>query len=111
VPAKTDFGQTPKANPWLRFTLVQAAQAASRSPTYLGEHFRRLIVRVGRNKAALAVAQSSLLAIYRLLKDGTTYAGLGPHHFADREEEHAARRLTRRLKYLRYQVTVVSTAS
>ncbi|MCL4864051.1 MAG: transposase [Caldilineaceae bacterium] len=67
---KNRSGRTRKANLWLRTALVQAAQAGSRSPTFLGERFRRLIVRVGRNKAALAVAHSILLAIYRLLKDG-----------------------------------------
>ena len=108
---KNRSGRTRKANPWLRSALVQAAQAASRSPGFLGERFRRLTVRLGRNKAALAVAHSILLAIYRLLKDGATYADLGPQHFADREREHAARRLTRRLEHLGYQVTVVPTAS
>lgn len=108
---KNRSGRTRKANPWLRTALVQAAQAGSRSPTFLGERFRRLIVRLGRNKAALAVAHSILLAIYRLLKDGVDYHDLGPEHFAQRERDQLARRLTRRLEHLGYQVTVLPVAS
>jgi transposase len=108
---KNRSGRTRKANPWLRSALVQAAQAASRSPGFLGERFRRLIVRLGRNKAALAVAHSILVAIYRLLIDDVDYSDLGPHHFAQREREQTARRLTRRLEGLGYQVTVLPTAS
>jgi transposase len=108
---KNRSGRTRKANPWLRTALVQAAQAGSRSPTFLGERFRRLIVRIGRNKAALAVAHSILLAIYRLLKDGVDYNDLGPEHFAKRVREQTARRLTRRLEHLGYQVTVLPVAS
>lgn len=108
---KNRSGRTRKANPWLRAALVQAAQAGSRSPTFLGERFRRLIVRVGRNKAALAVAHSILLAIYRLLKDGVDYNDLGPEHFAQRVREQTARRLTRRLEHLGYQVSVLPAAS
>ncbi len=108
---KNRSGRTRKANPWLRSALVQAAQAGSRSPTFFGERFRRLIVRVGRNKAALAVAHSILLAIYRLLKDGVDYNDLGPEHFAKRVREQTARRLTRRLEHLGYQVTVLPAAS
>ncbi len=108
---KNRSGRTRKANPWLRSALVQAAQAGSRSPTFLGERFRRLIVRVGRNKAALAVAHSILLAVYRLLKDGIDYHDLGPEHFAQRERDQVARRLTRRLEHLGYQVTVLPVAS
>jgi transposase len=108
---KNRSGRTRKANPWLRSALVQAAQAASRSPGFLGQRFRRLTVRLGRNKAALAVAHSILVAIYRLLKDGTDYTDLGPEHFAQREREQTARRLTRRLEHLGYQVTVLPTAS
>jgi transposase len=108
---KDRSGRTRKANPWLRTALVQAAQAGSRSPTFLGERFRRLIVRLGRDKAALAVAHSILLAIYRLLKDGVDYHDLGPEHFARRERGQVARRLTRRLEHLGYQATVLPVAS
>lgn len=57
---------------------------------FLGGCFRRLVVRVARNKAALAVARGILLAIYGLLTDGTTYRDLGTEHFAHREREHSA---------------------
>lgn len=108
---KNRSDRTRKANPWLRTAVVQAAQAGSRSPTFLGERFRRLIVRLDRNKAALAVAHSILLAICRLLKDGVDYHDLGPEHFVQRERDQVARRLTQRLKHLGYQVTVLPIAS
>ncbi len=77
----------------------------------LGGCFRQLIVRLGRNKDVLAVAHSILLAIYRLLRDSLDYNDLGPQHFAKREREQTAHRLTRRLEHLGCQVTVLPTAS
>jgi transposase len=58
---KNRSGRTRKANLWLRTALVQAAQAGSRSPTFLGERFRRLIVRIGpsRRPAVLPAASNT----------------------------------------------------
>jgi len=53
---------TRKGSPWLRTALVEAAQSAGRSKKpYLGAQLRRLLPRKGKQRAALAVAHSSLV--------------------------------------------------
>ena len=44
----------------------------------------------------MAVAASILTAIHYMLKDGTTYQDLGPHHFDRRFEAQHTRHLVRR---------------
>ena len=65
---------TLKANPWLRATLVEAVNGASRTrDTYLAAQYRRLAVRLGRKKAVMAVAYSILVISYHMLDHGTAY--------------------------------------
>lgn len=62
-----------KGNRYLRRILVQCAWAARKTPTFLGRTFRRLEVRIGKPKAALALAHKILIIIYHLLEKGTFY--------------------------------------
>ena len=60
VRARRRSGTTRKANPWLCATLVEAANGASRTrDTYLVAQYHRLLVRLGRKKAIMAVATAS----------------------------------------------------
>ena len=59
----------------------------------------------------MAVAASILTAIYHMLKDGTTYQDLGPHHFDRRSKAQHTRHLVRRLADLGYHVTLAPRAS
>jgi transposase len=87
-----------KGVPWLKTTLVQSAWAAvNKKGGYLRAQFYRITARRGAKKAIEAVAASILTAIYHMLKDGTTYRGLGPHHFDRRSEAQHTRHLVRRL--------------
>jgi hypothetical protein len=87
-----------KRAPWLKTTLVQSAWAAvNKKGSYLRAQFYRITARRGAKKVIVAVAASILTAIYHMLKDGTTYRGLGPRHFDRRSEAQHTRHLVRRL--------------
>ena len=99
-------GRTRKGSPWLRTTLVEAAQAAGRTKTYLAAQFHRLAARRGRRRAAVAVAHSILIIAYHLLKRSTTYQELGVNYLDERDRRAVERRLVHRLEGLGYTVTL-----
>jgi transposase len=103
-------GRVPKGNVALKTALVEAAHASARTDTFIGASFRRLTARLGRQKAAVAVAHSILVIAYHLLNDRQPYADLGPAHFDRPRREHVARRLSRRLEQLGYTVTITDAA-
>jgi len=91
--------------PWLKTTLVQAAWSASaKKNSYHRAQFQRLKARRGPKKAIIAVAASMLTAAYHMLRDGTAFEDLGPHHFDRQDRTKVAQRLTRRLEQLGYVV-------
>jgi transposase len=94
----------------LRAGLVQAAHAASRTKTYLGAQFRRLVVRRGKKRALLAVAHSILVIAYRLMERGEDYTDLGVDHFDKREPERLTRSLRKRLVSLGFEVNLTPMA-
>ena len=101
-----------KGSPWLKTTLVQCAWAAARTKgSYLQAQFHRIRSRRGAKKAIVAVAASILTAIYHMLKHGTLYQDLGPHHFDSRSKERQKNRLIKRLADLGYVVELVPKAS
>jgi transposase len=56
-------GKTGKGNPYLKGILGEAAAAAARTDTFLGERYRRIVKRRGKLKALVAVARSILVII------------------------------------------------
>jgi transposase len=106
---KRKSGRINKGNKALRRILVQAAQAAGHSKnSYLGAQFRRLAARRGSKRAAVAVGHSILVIIYKMIKNGTSYADLGGNYFDLRDREAVARRLVYRLKDLGFDVKLES---
>lgn len=101
---KQRSGRTRKGSPWLRSALVEAAQSASRSKSYLGAQYHRLAARRGARRAAMAVAHSILVIIYHLLKQGGTFDDLGVDYFDQRDKQKVERRLVSRLESLGYNV-------
>jgi transposase len=100
-------GRTRKADVWLQAALVEAAWAAARTKdTYLSAQFWRLAGRIGKKKAAMAVAHSILVIAYHLMADPeATYTDLGPDWFARRNNSDARKaRLVKQLAELGYQV-------
>lgn len=103
---KQRSGRTRKGSPWLRSALVEAAQAASHTQSYLGAQYRRLASRRGARRAVLAVGHTILLIAYHLLKDGGIYQDLGANYFDERDQQRVQNRLVRRLEALGYAVTL-----
>jgi transposase len=104
---KRRSGRTRKANPWLRALLVEAAQAAGRSKdTYLGALYRRLAARIGKKRAAVAVARKILIIVYHILTTHEPYRELGATYLQERDKQAAERRLVRRLEALGYAVSL-----
>jgi transposase len=104
---KRRSGRTRKGNQWLRSALIQMAWAASRTKnTYLSAHFRRLSVRRGAKRAAVAVSHSLLVIVYHVLTRRTPYHDLGPEYLDRHNEERLTKRLVSRLERLGHQVTL-----
>ncbi len=109
---KRQSGKTYKGSPWLRAALVDAGQAAGRTRnTYLGAQYRRLVPRLGKKKATVAVGHTILIIAYHLLTDNTTYRDLGVSHYDQRNRQAVERRLVRRLEGLGYQVKLEPLAA
>jgi transposase len=69
---------TGHGNPYLARVLGEAAVAAGRTNTFLGERDRRIARRRGTNKAIVAVGRSILVIVWHLLADPTVrYHDLG----------------------------------
>src|SRR5215216_5447347 len=60
-------GSTGHGNPYLARVLGEAAVAAGRTDTFLGERYRRIARRRGANKAIVAVGRSILVIVWHLL--------------------------------------------
>lgn len=104
---KRRSGKTRKGSPYLRAMLVQAAWAASHTKsTYLSAQFRRLVRRMGKKKALVAVGHSILVMVYHVLSRRVSYAELGGDYFDRRDVEAQQKRLVRRLESLGLRVTV-----
>lgn len=79
--AKQSFGRTGKGNPWLKGALGEAAMAASRTDTFLGARYRRIVKRRGHKKALVAVARSNHFIIWHLINNPETeYQELNSDH-------------------------------
>ena len=81
--AKHRGGATGKGNPYLKGVLGEAAAAAAKTNTFLGERYRRIVKRRGKLKALVAVARSILVIVWQLLSDPTArFHDLGPDYHA-----------------------------
>jgi transposase len=90
---KRGSGRTRPGDKWLRSALVESAWGAARTRgSYLNAKFWRLARRRGRNKAAVAVGHSILVAAYFILRDGVDYNDLGGDWFTRRQDTEQRRR-------------------
>jgi transposase len=100
-------GSTCKGNRYLRRILTQSAWSLMRKKDcYLTALFRRVSVKGGRKKAALAVAHRMLIIAWHIIRDGTVYEELGGNHYDQLHPDRSARRLIKRLEQIGFQVTV-----
>jgi transposase len=105
-------GKTGKGNPYLKGILGEAAAAAAKTDTFLGERYRRLVKRRGKLKALVAIARSILVIVWHLLADPTArYADLGAGYYASRiDKDKKARNHIRQLEALGFTVTLAPAA-
>ena len=110
--AKTRAGTTGKGNPYLKGVLGEAAAAAAKTDTFLGERYRRLVKRRGKRKALVAVARSILVIVWHLLADpAARYHDLGAGYYASRiDKAKKARNHIRQLEALGFTVTLAPAA-
>lgn len=105
-------GRTRKGNTYLRSALVQAAWGATRKKNcYLSSQFYRLVKRLGRKKALVAVAHSLLVIIYHVLERDQTYTELGGDYFDRHHVEQQREYYIRRLQMLGLTVNVEELAA
>ena len=65
--------------------LGDAAAAAAKTNTFLGERYRRIVKRRGKLKALVAVARSILVIVWNMLNDPTArFHDLGPDYHTNR---------------------------
>jgi transposase len=104
---KRRSGRTNKGNQALRAALNQAAHAAARTKnTYLSAQYHRVAGRRGAKKAIVAVAHSILVIAYHLIDRKEPYKEMGGDYFDKRNVEATAKRLTKRLERLGFQVSL-----
>ena len=105
--------RTGKGNPYLKSALAQIATGAAKTDTFLGERYRRLIKRMPKAKALVALQRSILVIFFHLLADPTAeFTDLGADFYAKRIDR--ARRTThllRQLHALGYQVQLTDAAA
>jgi transposase len=99
---------TGHGNPYLARVLGEAAVAAGKTNTFLGERYRRIARRRGAKRAIVAVGRSILIIIWHLLCDPTArFHDLGPGFYDTRiDAERKKRNHIRQLEALGYKVTL-----
>jgi transposase len=110
--AKHRGGATGKGNPYLKGVLGEAAAAAAKTNTFLGERYRRIVKRRGKLKALVAVARSLLVIVWHLLSDATArFHDLGPDYHTTRiDTTRKIRNHIRQLTAMGYRVTLEPAA-
>ena len=105
-------GATGRGNRYLGQALGEAAVAAARTHTFLGERYRRLARRRGGPRATVAVGRSILVIIWHLLcQPDARYRDLGPDYTRRRTDpNHRTRNHVRQLEALGYTVTLTPAA-
>ena len=105
-------GKTRRGNVFLKAALVTAAVAAGkRRGSYLADKYRRLCVRRGKLRAAVAIAHKILVMAYHILRDGTLYQDLGADHLDSLDKRRVSNQLVRRLNAIGFDVVLSPNAA
>ncbi len=108
---KRGSGKTTHGDVWLQDILTQCAWAAARTrDTYLAAQFWRLARRIGKKKAAVALAHSILVISWHLLTNDCDYTDLGGDYFTRRNPDRQRDRLIAQLQTLGYRVSLDKVA-
>jgi transposase len=105
-------GSTGHGNRYLARVLGEAAVAAGRTDTFLGERYRRIAHRRGKKKAIVAVGRSILVIIWHLLSNPEArFSDLGSDFYDKRiDPERRKRTHIHQLEALGYKVTIEPAA-
>jgi len=111
--ARSRSGRTGKGNPYAKGILGEAAAAAARTDTFLGQRYRRLVRRIGKLKALVAIARSILVIVWHLLADRSArYHDLGSDFYDARiDKTRKTRSHIQQLEALGYTVTLTPVAA
>ena len=109
---RTRSGKVGKGNPYLKRVLGEVATAAAKTDTFFGERYRRLVRRLGKQKALVAIERSILVAVWHLLADpNARFVDLGSDFYERRvNKQRRTRDLVRQLIALGHQVTLTPAA-
>jgi transposase len=109
---KKGKGSTGHGNSYLGRILGEAAVAASKTDSFLGERYRRIARRRGAKKAIVAVGRSILVIAWHLLSDpAARYTDLGAGFYNQRiNPERRKRAYIHQLEALGYKVTLEPAA-
>jgi transposase len=99
---------TGHGNRYLARVLGEAAVGVARTDTFLGERYRRIARRRGKNRAIVAIGRSILVIVWALLSDEQAqFVDLGPDYYASRTNpERKVRQHVHELQALGYTVTL-----
>ncbi len=107
---KSKGGKTRKGSKWLRRALTEAAHGAARTKqagrTALADQYRRLVVRRGKKKAAVAVGHRILTLAYHLLQRQEDYQELALADLGEHRRTRARQRAVDQLRQLGFEVTL-----
>jgi len=109
---KKKSSTTGRGNRYLARVLGESVIAASRTDTFLGQRYRRLTRRRGKQKAIVAVGRSILIITWHLLADPDTHFNdLGPDFYDKRiSNSRKIRSHLAGLEALGYKVTLEPAA-
>ena len=109
---KKGNGATGHGNRYLARVLGEAAVAAGRTDTFLGERYRRIARRRGKKRSVVAVGRSILIIAWHLLSDDTAqFHDLGPDYYDSHVNlNRKMRNHVRELQALGYKVTLEPAA-
>jgi transposase len=103
-------GRTGKGNPYLRGALGQCVMAAARTDTRLGEQYRRIARRRGKQKAIVAVSRVICEIACILISDpGARFTDLGADYYSRRDSRRQTRSRIRELERLNPGMKVTLT--
>ena len=110
--ARTRTGKTGKGNRWLRGALGGAAMAAGKTDTHLGERYRRIRRRRGKQKAIIATARAILEIAYLLISNrNLRFHDLGAGYYDRLDPQRQTRNKIRELERLNPGMKVTLTAA
>ncbi len=105
---KRKSGKTTKGSNYLRAALTQAAWAASHTKsTYVAAQYQKLVRRIGKKKALVAVGHTILVIAYHILSNRSSYRDLGGNYFDNQNIELQRMKYIKRLETLGLKVTAI----